>query len=331
MKESTGEQLRDAEDRGLFEAFVGDGLFPLALTGVALVSAGAFALFLALTGHFLPHDVAYLGMDAAQLARLGNRRLVYFMFHDRAAFGGSLIAVGLLYLWLTEFPLRRGEAWAWWTLAISGAAGFGSFLSYLGYGYLDTWHGLATIALLPVFGVGLAITWRRLEGERSWRVLLGCSRSAVWDKRTRWGRALLLVYGGGLILAGTTISAVGMTTVFVATDLNYIGLGAPEICGISDRLVPVIAHDRAGFGGGLVSIGLMILVMVRHAPISRSFLQVMLFAGGSGFVAAIGVHFAVGYVDWVHLAPAYAGAAIFLTGWTLLATARPTGQSSDGG
>ena len=33
--------------------------------------------------------------------------------------------------------------------------GFVSFLAYLGYGYLDTWHGLATLVLLPCFVLGL--------------------------------------------------------------------------------------------------------------------------------------------------------------------------------
>jgi hypothetical protein len=41
------------------------------------------------------------------------------------------------------------------------AAGFGSFLAYLGYGYLDTWHGLGTVLLLPVFVVGLLCARRR--------------------------------------------------------------------------------------------------------------------------------------------------------------------------
>jgi hypothetical protein len=48
------------------------------------------------------------------------------------------------------------ESWSWWTLVCSGLAGFLSFLSYLGYGYLDTWHGAATLLLLPVFVAGLA-------------------------------------------------------------------------------------------------------------------------------------------------------------------------------
>ena len=309
-------------DTGLFEALIGDGLFPLALTGVALAGAGGFALFLSATGHFLPHDVAYLGMDAAQLARVSKPQLVNFMFHDRAAFGGSLVAVGLLYLWLTEFPLRQGQSWAWWTLALSGTAGFGSFLSYLGYGYLDTWHGVATLALLPVFLTGMIRTHRHLEMDRSWRVLLHPPAWSGLDARARAGKGLLLVYGAGLVAAGLTISVVGMTTVFVDTDLAYIGLTQPEICGVSSRLLPVIAHDRAGFGGGLVSIGIMVIVIVLHSPVTRSFLQAMMVSGGAGFAAAIGVHYAVGYMDAWHLAPAFAGAGIFFTGWGLASASR---------
>ena len=88
--------------------------------------------------------------------------IVHFMFHDRVSFGGSLIAIAVLYLWLAEFPLKAGEAWAWWTLLLSGVVGFGSFLTYLGYGYLDTWHGAATLVLLPCFVVGLSRSRRRV-------------------------------------------------------------------------------------------------------------------------------------------------------------------------
>lgn len=314
MNESTPDA-----DRGLLEALLGDGTFPLTLTGVALAGAGGFALFLSGTGHFLPHDVAQLGMDATRLSRAGNPQLVNFMFHDRAAFGGALVSIGLLYLWLAEFPLRRGEAWAWWTLLVSGAVGFGSFLSYLGTGYLDTWHGLATLLLLPVFAAGMIRTHGRLAGDRRWRTLLQIPPWRTLGKREQAGKVLLLAYGAGLVTAGITISIVGMTSVFVSTDLTYIGLTRLEICGVSDRLLPVIAHDRAGFGGGLLSIGVTVIGIVWHSPVTRSFRQVMLLSGLSGFGAAIGVHFVVGYLDPWHLAPAFAGAALFLTGWALAA------------
>jgi hypothetical protein len=313
--ENSREGARD--ERGVVEALLGDGHFLLALTGVALAGSGGFALFFCLTGHFLPHDVAHLGMDAKQLTQVSNPQLVNFMFHDRAAFGGALLSMGALYMWLVAFPLRRGEAWAWWTLAASGVTGFGSFLTYLAYGYLDQWHGVATLFLLPVYVAGMARTWTRLPGERGLRTFLSRRKFAEEGRAGLIGRYLLLAYGGGLIAAGVVISITGMTQVFVTTDLRYIGMTRLEICGVSDRLVPLIAHDRAGFGGGLLSIGIVILAVVLHAPASRSFKQVMLFAGGIGFGTAIGVHFVIGYLDVLHIAPAFAGLAIFLTGWAL--------------
>src|SRR3712207_3698705 len=144
-----------ADERGLVAALVGDGTPLLSFTGLALVLSGGFALFLAATGHFLPHDERFLSMTAAQLCALHGCRVVHFMYHDRGAFGGSLIAIGTLYLWLAAFPLRAGEPWAWWTFLLSGALGFASFLTYLGYGYLDTWHGAATLVLLPCYVWGM--------------------------------------------------------------------------------------------------------------------------------------------------------------------------------
>jgi len=123
--------------------------------GFSLLWSGAFALFLGMTRQFLPHDVQFLGMTAEQLCAVQGCRIVHFMIHDRVSFGGALVAIGLLYLWLVAVPLRGGEAWAWWLLLVSGLEGFGSFLAYLGYGYLDTWHGIATLALLPCFVLGL--------------------------------------------------------------------------------------------------------------------------------------------------------------------------------
>ena len=62
-----------------------------------------------------------------------------------------LLAIGCVYWFLAEFPLRARESWAWWTFFVSGICGLASFLTYLAYGYLDTWHGIATLFLLPVF------------------------------------------------------------------------------------------------------------------------------------------------------------------------------------
>src|SRR4029450_6269870 len=96
-----------------------------------------------------------------------------------------------------------------------GAVGFASFLAYLGYGYLDSWHGVATIILAPLFVAGLALTHRRIhwsESSRPW--LARPAWLTTWHDRHCLGRVLLLVAAGGMIAGGLTITAVGMTTVF---------------------------------------------------------------------------------------------------------------------
>src|SRR5436190_7835104 len=133
--------LVDFHEQRFLPALIGDGRPLIAVTGLALLLSGLFAFFLSATKHFLPHDIAYLGMTADALCGINECRIVHFMIHDRVSFGGAIAAVGVLYLWLAAFPLNEREPWAWWTLVASGLIGFGSFLSYLGYGYLDTWHG----------------------------------------------------------------------------------------------------------------------------------------------------------------------------------------------
>lgn len=124
----------------------------------------------------------------------------------------------------------------------------------------------------------------------------------------RWGLGFLAV---GIIAAGATIMVVGMTRVFVPQDLAFMRLTPADLRNISPRLVPVIAHDRAGFGGGLFSTGIILLLLARHAPLTTSFVQVVMLMGIAGFGAAIGVHSAIGYTDFMHLAPAYFGALVF--------------------
>ena len=101
-----------SDQRGFLPALAGDGRPLLSLTGLALILSGSFALFLSATRHFLPHDVQFLGMQPDNLCSLQGCRIVHFMFHDRVSFGGVIFAIGILYLWLAEFPLKRGEAWA---------------------------------------------------------------------------------------------------------------------------------------------------------------------------------------------------------------------------
>jgi hypothetical protein len=305
-------------ETGFFQALIGDGRPLLALTGVSLALSGAFALFLSATGSFLPHDTAYLGFEPKSLCSIGQCRIVHFMFHDRVAFGGVLITIGTLYLWLQQFPLRRNEEWAWWAFLVSGVTGFASFLAYLGYGYLDTWHGTATLALLPIYIGGMALTRRKLLKKRVDQPAL----MRPIEPSQRIGRFCLLFVGLSMVLAGAVIIWVGITNVFVPEDLVYIGLQRNSIAEISDRLIPLIAHDRAGFGGGLASCGLLIFMVVLNSPLSRDLWQALFFSGSVGFGCALIVHFCVGYTIPTHLAPAVAGTVFFIAGIWLVRPGR---------
>jgi hypothetical protein len=314
-------------DPGLWSTLAGDGTALIILTGLGLAAAGSVALFLAAARQFLPQDSAFLGMTADQLCTIDGCRIVQFMVHDRAAFGGTLVAIGSLYAWLGRFPLQRGEAWAWWTLAISGLLGFSSFLDYLGYGYLDTWHLVATLGLLPPFAIGLALSWRNLDGPRHPFVVLRPVRPPAWRGRAGIGRALLALTGLGMVAAGSTILIIGSTAVFVSQDLGFLGRTAADLNAINSHLVPLIAHDRAGFGGGLATTGMAVLLCSWCASPSRSLWQTLLLAGSVGFGAAIGVHLVVGYLDLSHVGPAIAGAAVFGVGIALF----PRHASESGG
>jgi hypothetical protein len=302
------------DDRGFLETLTGDGRPLLNLVALTLIGCGGFAIFQAASGGFLPQDVAFLGMTSDQLCAMQGCRILHFMVHDRVSFGGVLIATGIMYLWLSEFPLRNRETWAWWALVISGTVGFLSFLAYLGYGYLDTWHGTATLALLPLFIAGLWRT-RTLRGDR-------IARPRIHGL----GHLLLVLSTFGISMAGLTIMAVGMTRVFVPQDLDYIGISAEKIRAINAHLVPLIAHDRAGFGGALFSCGLAMLACAAFGRPSKSLHQALLLAGIAGFSCAILIHPVIGYTNISHVGPAVFGCAAYFVGLAMSARARRLDQ-----
>jgi hypothetical protein len=202
-----------------------------------------------------------------------------------------------------------GLRWAWYAFTASGLVGFGSFLTYLAYGYLGSWHGIATLALLPIFLAGLART--RCLAVVSGAGWLRSPDGLAAPRLQRTGRWGLLATGGGMVAAGLVIVVLGSTEVFVAEDLAFMNLTRETLDSVNPRLIPLIAHDRAGFGGGLVTTGLLVMVSAWYARPSRSFHHAILLAGLSGFGCAIGVHFVEGYTNPQHLAPAFAGAGLF--------------------
>ena len=281
----------------------------LLLLGVSLILSGLFAVFLAVAGKFLPHDEEFLGMTAQQLCAIQGCRIVHFMIHDRISFGGALIAIGLLYLWLT----RQKQPWAWWLFLLSGAVGFGSYFAYLGYGYLDAWHGVATLSLLPCFLFGLVKGHGSIprEGIHS---LSRPSCRLSFSTSAGLGRACLLGTAAGLAIGGLIIFLVGTTCVFVPQDLKFIGLEVEEMQSLNLRLIPLIAHDRAGFGGAVCCCGLTMFFCIWCGKPSRCLWLTLALSGTVGFATAIGVHPAIGYNDFVHLAPAVLGGIIYLVG-----------------
>lgn len=302
--------------RGFFGPLIGDGRPLLLLVAGGLAFAGGFALFLAATREFLPQDIHYLGMSAADLCGVGSCRVVDFMVHDRAAWGGTMLGTSILWAWIVMFPLSEGERWAWWTLAMSGATGFASFLAYLDYGYLDPWHGIGMILLLVPFVAGM-VRVRRGIGDVSFSALFRWRRPTTKDLAFDLGWWVLLVGAVGTAIGGLSILWVGVTSTFVPEDLEFMVLSARDLADISDRLVPLIAHDRVGFGGGVFVMGLTTALCLWFAPPARHLWEAVALAGSISLAASIGVHFVVGYTDVRHLLPAVTAAAALTVGLAL--------------
>ena len=307
--------------RTLLDAALSDGRFLLIFTALILVLSGLYLIIQSITGHFLPHDASYLGLDAQELSSFSNGTITKFMFHDRISFGGSIIAVGFLYMWLAEFPLKNKEAWAWYLFLFSGLIGFGSFLTYLGYGYLDTWHGVATILLLPFFITGLIRSYSLVRDNTRYntrfRDALTIKEKINFKNRYGIGKLFLLFSSLGILLGGITIMIVGMTTIFVPQDLEYMNITVCGIDEINKNLKPLIAHDRAAFGGGLSTIGLLYFFIIRRSDPTINLWQILSMSLTVGFSTAIGVHFFIGYTSFTHLLPAYFGAVTSAIGLAL--------------
>lgn len=230
-----------------------------------------------------------------------------------------MAGIGIVYLWLVTFPLSDGEKWAWWTLAVSGGLGFASFLSYLGYGYLDTWHGVGTLLLLPVFVWGLVRTRRCVAISEPPRDAFARLFSLPRD-RVALGRLVLVLGAGGTFAAGIVILGIGITHVFVPEDIHFIGMGRSRLEDISPRLIPLIAHDRAGFGGAVAVIGLTTLLCLVFGRSTRSLFQAIALAGAVALGSTFAVHFAVGYEDPWHLTPPVLALASLVLGEVLAYT-----------
>lgn len=127
---------------------------------------------------------------------------------------------------------------------------------------------------------------------------------------------MFVLLGLSLLAAGIVISVIGMGEVFVKEDLQYMKMTPDEIQNINERLIPLIAHDRAGFGGALVAVGLLLLLLslwgFREGE--KWVWWTFLVGGLPGFAAGIGTHYKIGYVDWWHLLPAFVALVFYVAG-----------------
>ena len=284
--------------------------FWTALMGAGMLFGSLLALGIAFTRVVLPYDEAFVGMHRHELSAV-NPRLLDFMAHDRVSLAGTMIAIGAMYLGLSLSGVRRGLHWAQQSIFVSAATGFASFFSFLGFGYLDTFHAFVTAVLFQLLLMGVHSRLGTytpdvappLRGDPAWR-------------RSLWGQLLLILHGFGLLAAGATISVIGITHVFVPQDLEFMGTTAETLQAANPYLVPLVAHDRATLGGMLLAGGWVFLLPALWGFRNGSswLWWTTLVAGSSAYAAALGVHCSVGYTSLFHLLPVFLGWGVLLLG-----------------
>jgi len=281
--------------------------------GAGMIAGGFIAWLIAVSSVLLPYDERFLGLEREAIADF-HPLLLHFMSHDRITLAGTMISIGVLYYMLAKHGLRHELHWAKTALLTSGLFGFGSFFLYLGYGYFDPLHGAAAAILLPMFVLAI-----RGRGHRALIRPPNLRNDRIWQ-RAQWGQLMFVALGFAFAVGGAVISLVGVTDVFVKEDLRYLGIAPEAIDRFNERLIPLIAHDRAGFGGALFCDAIALLATslwgIREGD--RWIWKMFLFGGMPGFVAALSVHGAIGYTSFIHLLPAYFALALYVAGLILL-------------
>jgi hypothetical protein len=211
---------------------------------------------------------------------------------------------------LSLYGIRRGLHWARESLLSSAFSGFGSFFLFLGFGYFDPFHAFVTAILFQFLLLALQgqlpppVEPAPANLHNDWR----------W-RRSLWAQLLLVIQGVTLIGAGLVICYIGMTSVFVPEDLEFMETTAEKLADVSPHLMPLVAHDRASWGGMLVAAGIVVLLSALWGfrQGSRWLWWMWLLAGIPAYGAGIAVHLAVGYTNLWHLTPPLLGVVALTT------------------
>ncbi|MFS0863453.1 dihydroorotate dehydrogenase [Fredinandcohnia sp. 179-A 10B2 NHS] len=283
------------------------------LFGLSIFIGGLLALLFSLTTIILPYDEQFLGMKRETII-LFNDRILWFMAHDRMTLAGTMISGGIVYMTLARFGVRSGLLWAKQAIDIAAILGFLGIFLFIGYGYFDWLHLIFWLVLLPIYITAYCKTKRIFGTPTS----LNTKNHFIW-KRSLLGQLAFVVLGFSFVLGGVVISYVGITSVFVPTDLLYICMPKEMLDSFNSKLIPVIAHDRAGFGSALLSVGFLVLMISLWGfqQGNKWVWWTLLIGGLPAFIAGIWIHFAIGYTNFIHLLPAYFALFLYLIGLCL--------------
>lgn len=272
------------------------------LVGLGMVGAGLGAAVITLGPLLLWYDRDYLGLTRQGLGHI-DHNLVHFLQHDRLTLAGTMVSIGILYAGLAWGGIRRGWLWARDAYLISGVVGFPTLFYFLSTGFVEPLHIAVAVVLFPLF---LLAVWRSPATPR-WTIRPDGPENL--RRRALTGQLLMIATGLGLLVGGFTVSFVGLTGVFVPTDLEFLDTDTAHLQDANPHLVPFIAHDRAGFGGALMSAAIAIILLSLWGwRRGEAWVWWTLFlAAIAGFAPTLVIHFRIHYTDLSHLAPVYVG------------------------
>ncbi len=284
------------------------------MLGAAMTLGSILAGGFALTRVVLPYDEAATGITRSQIER-ANPHLLHFMAHDRLSLAGTMMSLGLLYMMLAYFGVRRGRSWAQEAVVYSSFAGFLTFFAFLAYGYFDAFHAFVAGCMLP-----MAIQCAVGRTASSQKCVPDHKNDTAW-RRACWGQLFWVLEAAGLLSAGMAITILGGTHVFVNSDLAYLGTTLDSLSVLHANLVPLVAHDRATFGGMLLSSGIAVLIVALWGfRRGERWLWWTVGLGGlPAYIATLWIHHSIQYTDALHLSPVFIGFLFHIMGWKLSA------------